>query len=622
MLNIYSYLNPLVAAGWLSELDVALGEFVAEREVENKQSLGLVAAVLSQELSAQHVCLSLDALLHKVNEGLTLLHQSPLTLAALGVMLDKARCIASADGGQLSVDKPLVKEGQDLYLQRYWQYETRLAAAILALSKETLVVDPSACRALLLGLFPPSEGIDWQKVAVLLAISRRFCVITGGPGTGKTTTVTRLMALVQGLAKAQGKPLRIALAAPTGKAAARLSESIGAAKAKLPTELSADIPEQAQTLHRLLGVIPNSVHFRHNSDNPLALDMLILDEASMVDLPLMAKLFVALPSHARLVMLGDRQQLASVEVGTVLADICQSLGEPFAQSSLGQFSQQTCKLIKDLGGPDLPACDTAQSRLQDNVVMLTHSHRFGADSGIGKLAMLTNSGDSQGLNAFLQQPSEDVLWQAKPRQSHLLDILCQSLQDYFKAIDNGDIREAFACLARQQVLCATRKGPWGTEQLNAQVQLALTQRGWIRPQQDFYPGRPLMVSQNDYRVRLFNGDIGICMADREGMLKVWFMDSQGELKGLLPSRVPPHQTLYAMTIHKSQGSEFEHAILALGEQSNELLSRELLYTGITRAKKQVSLYASSQVLNQAVQRRCMRGSGLASRLGESVRYEG
>ncbi|GGD55694.1 exodeoxyribonuclease V subunit alpha [Lacimicrobium alkaliphilum] len=614
MLSAGHYLQPLQEKGFVDALDTALGLFIAEQEEQQAQEMGLVACILSQQLGAQHLCVQLTELCRLYNlwvaelrEPLPMLFESQLLS-----LLQQSRTVTEPQP-QGSVSTPLVLDNQALYLQRYWQYEVSLCNKLCRLAEVQLQVDEQACKPLVKSLFEngSQNGPDWQQIAVVQAASKALCIITGGPGTGKTTTVTKLMALVQALAREQGKTLRIAMAAPTGKAAMRLSESMNQARKLLPEGMQLALPAQAATLHRLLGSIPNRKHFRHNQDNPLALDMLILDEASMVDLPLMARLLDALPAHCRLVMLGDRQQLASVEVGSVLSDICASVplwGEQ-------QFSRSTTERIERITGLSLTPCSVQKSRLQDNLVMLSKSHRFDIKSGIGRLAAAVNLGSlTQVLECLAVGEFDDLAWNGEASPAELVELACRGMSDYFAAVAGEDIKAAFAELAKQQVLCATRKGHWGSEALNRQIALSLTRRNWIKPQQELYPGLPVMVTQNDYQVQLFNGDTGICLPDENGLLKVWFEQDNGELRAVLTSRLPAWQPLYAMTIHKSQGSEFEHGILCLGDNPGQFVSRELLYTGITRARKKLTLFAPTQQLHNALDTVSQRGSGLTWRL--------
>jgi exodeoxyribonuclease V alpha subunit len=636
---LLALLNELQSQALIRPLDKAFALFIAQGlgEVLPAQyiNLGLLSAYLSVSLGAQHSCIDLHQLdqpfapvfyFAEQTELLAYLQNCPLVeVVSLPFTIAK-----------LSANKPIVLDGNSLYLQRYWLYEGELASQILQRAKQQKAVDEQGSRALLQQLFSQDIGtdIDWQQVAVCIAARQMISFITGGPGTGKTTTVTKLLALLQGLARQQGKVLSIKLVAPTGKAAARLTESIAAAKQKLPEQLQQDLPEQCQTIHRLLGARPLSPYFKANAVKPLHLDVLVVDEASMVDLPLMSKLFAALPNKAQVILLGDKDQLASVEAGSVLSDICAAgLGDD-NHTGLNRYSlkmQQQLQQSLGLSEDHVQANHNIASKIQDNLVMLQKSHRFSAQSGIGQLAQTINQGAIQPSIRLLKEAKmADIKW-LEPKatfaqamveeQLHSLVLnLMPIFRDYFAAIKQGDLTRAFACLARQQVLCAQRSGPWGVMQLNKLVQQELHAQGLLNSTADFYAGRPVILTRNDHNLKLFNGDIGIVMADPNNptLTKVWFNMTDGKLCGFLPNRIPPHDTLYAMTIHKSQGSEFEqvHLCLPLINQHSKGrgLSRELLYTGLTRAKQQFTLYAQQQALQICLKQQCVRGSGLAQRL--------
>lgn len=474
-----------------------------------------------------------------------------------------------------------------------------------------------------------------------------MAVITGGPGTGKTTTVVKLLVLLQQLAMQQGQPLSIVLAAPTGKAAARLSLSISQALTRLgpsfaiSPDLVAQIPAKAQTLHRLLGSGPDRAQFRYHADEPLPLDVLVVDEASMVDVALFAAMLAALPSHARLILLGDKDQLASVEAGAVMAELCRD-------ADVGGYSQATADWLAQLTGQSLPApyVTVSATALEQQVVMLRTSHRFAAHSGIGQLATAVNQGDVAQTLAILQQPPADVTWLACSPESaefgyfllhgNLLTPSKQGFAAYLAAVlqppEPDAASQAFddwafdvlQQFARFQLLAAVRQGPYGVEQLNQRVATVLARQHLIPRTEGWYPGRPVMVVQNDYSTGLMNGDVGICLpryelqaGKLELRLRVVFPGAAADqqVRWILPSRLPQVETVYAMTVHKSQGSEFQHAVLILPEQGSALLSRELVYTGITRAAQQLSLLcADPAVLSHAVLQKTERSGGLRLQL--------
>ncbi|MGY3886457.1 exodeoxyribonuclease V subunit alpha [Aeromonas aquatica] len=461
-------------------------------------------------------------------------------------------------------------------------------------------------------LVPEALCCNGQKLAAATAAARPFAVISGGPGTGKTTTVAKLLAILVETGLQQGKATAIRLVAPTGKAAARLTESIGSALQglDLAPEVVAAIPTEAGTLHRLLGVIPGRSQFRHHAGNPLHLDLLVVDEASMVDLPMMARLLDALPRHARLILLGDKDQLASVEAGAVLGDICSFTAQGMSPEQADWLSRQTGYRLQ--GRP-------AGAPVRDSLCLLTKSWRFDQHSGIGQLARACNGGDAAALEAVWSAGFKDISlhpWAGEAYEA----LIAQGVAGYgayLKAAREGmDPAAVFKAFNGFQLLCALRDGPFGVLGLNERLELALSRAGLIQRDGDWYAGRPVMVVRNDHGIGLYNGDMGLCLPDETGRLKVWFEQPDGSLRALLPSRLPPHETVYAMTIHKSQGSEFAHTVLVLPDSPSPLLTRELVYTGITRAKARLDLYGDRALLAQAVRKKTERYSGLAQRLGE------
>ncbi len=701
-------LSRWVARGWLRELDRALAAFLAQQAPDAHPLLILAAALASHQLGRGHVCLDLATVLENSRFALALppdreaadaLPQAPgdsldarlagLTLATWQAALAHPLLVGTGIG-----NTPLVLVGARLYTRRYWQYEQSVRASLeqrLALTPALQATLPEAAmRAVLAQLFPSSSqaAVDWQKLACALAARSGFAVITGGPGTGKTTTVVRLLALLQSLALAEsGRALRIRLAAPTGKAAARLNASIAGAVRRLPLQALADVvgsglsaerlqaavPTEVTTLHRLLGTSPGSRSFRHHAQNLLPVDLLVVDEASMVDLEMMAAVLAALPPHARLILLGDKDQLASVEAGAVLGELCRHARE-------GRYTPATCAWLAHVAGdsvpPDLQSADG--TALDQAVAMLRHSHRFSANSGIGRLAEAVNTGDVRGplgVRKVLAQGYPDLarlgledailpISQQHTLRALVVDGTMQSTKSTQGRIDFEEEvalpvgyrhylqvmkhdqppphanREAFDAWARTvleahaqfQVLAALRNGPWGVEGLNQRIAAMLQSAGLISHADGWYLGRPVLVTRNDYDLGLMNGDVGVTLAlpqhlavrhtasaDLSGnelpVLRVAFAanDGSGDIQWVLPSRLQAAETVYAMTVHKSQGSEFTHAALVLPTAMSPVLTRELVYTGITRAKHWFSLANAGQsgaVLEAATQRRVLRASGL------------
>jgi exodeoxyribonuclease V alpha subunit len=486
--------------------------------------------------------------------------------------------------------KPLILDGQDrLYLRRYWQYEYSLAEAIKDRVNGTPPnIDLELLRKGLDRLFPSSKETNWQKAAAFNALVSNFCVITGGPGTGKTRTVVAILAL---LLEQAGGPLRIALAAPSGKAAARLKDSIQVTKVTLncADNIKAWLPKEAMTIHRLLGTIPDSPYFRHDAERPLLADTVIVDEASMVDLATMSKLFAAIPKTARIVLLGDKDQLASVEAGYVLGDICNA----------GATVQHA----------------TTRSAMQDCIVELRQNYRFGSESGIYRLVEAINLGDAEEAITVLQDKTHgDVTWRSwRGSGAQLRQIVLNGYESYLNARDPAEALERFSDF---RVLCALRNGPYGVSELNRLIEQILAQAGLLEKVDQWYRGRPVMVTRNDYNVKLFNGDIGMTFPDPEfeDEMRVFFLSGDNKMRRVLPSRLPVHETTYAMTVHKSQGSEFARVLLILPENDSPILTRELLYTGLTRARDQVEIWSSERVLRAAIGKRATRTSGLRDAL--------
>ncbi|MEW5288446.1 exodeoxyribonuclease V subunit alpha [Erwinia papayae] len=514
--------------------------------------------------------------------------------------------------GDGSSATPLVLWQQRLYLHRMWQSEGEVARFFVN-DASPVIAQPEQLRAILDRHFG-CERDDWQKIAAAVAITRQIAVISGGPGTGKTTTVAKLLASLLALS---GANLRIRLAAPTGKAAARLTESLGKALQNLDVSetVKQDFPTEATTLHRLLGAIPGSQRMRYHAGNPLHLDLLVVDEASMVDLPMMASLIAALPPQARVIFLGDRDQLASVEAGAILGDICRCAEAGYSEARAKELSSLTgCEVV----GHD----DGGAVSVRDSICLLRKSYRFDRSSGIGQLALAVNAGDTRRADEVFAAGFDDIArfsMHSSEDYQQLLNSCLTGYQDYLLLLKAEAAPEAvIAAFGRFRLLCALREGPFGVTGLNERIETFLAQHRLIHRAPGvsgkWYPGRPVMISRNDSVLGLFNGDIGIAMNDEEGRLKVFFPLPDGTIKAVQPGRLPPHETAFAMTVHKSQGSEFEHTLLVLPGQFAPVLTRELIYTAITRARLKLTLFAEMAVFSNAVKIRTLRRSGLVERL--------
>jgi len=538
--------------------------------------------------------------------------------------------------GDLDFQQPLVLDGERLYLRRYWRDETQVAHAVRGRALGGLIAidaddQTAAVRHWLDILFPGaghSGAVDWQKVACAVAMRGKLGIITGGPGTGKTYAVARLLALLFATSGGQQSPLRVALAAPTGKAAARLKQSIDVALAGLDDRVRAIMPQRelgaARTLHSLLGARPDTRAFKHHAGNQLDVDVLIVDEASMIHLEMMAALLAALPDTATLILLGDKDQLASVEAGAVLGDLCHS-------AEAGGYDAETLSYIDASTGQQVPDRYAGSAGpIAQQTVMLRVSRRFGGP--IGQLALAVNGGDAAGAVRILRAGSsgEDggkVAWLEPAQPSDLLQLALGGrdgapggYRAYLRLVAEGHsdgdhldwVKTVLKAFETFRILCAVRDGEWGVSGLNEAIEKRLQTAGLLRRTGEWYVGRPVMVTRNDYGTGVFNGDIGLTLPDpaRPGALRVYF--SEGDtVRSVLATRLRNVDTAFAMTVHKSQGSEFSHTVLVLPKEGSGVLARELIYTGITRAREFFTLLTpNGQVLLEAIAQRTQRASGL------------
>jgi exodeoxyribonuclease V alpha subunit len=603
-------LDSLHRSGFLSPLDLHFAGFVERLSRASCRELSLVAALLSRVTREGHICLDLCA-------------EHPFVDSEMGqdMVLPEGRrwwkqLRESGVVGEPGEHKPLILDRKGrLYLYRYWEYQEELAKAIKSrIGHENDSVEIEPLRLGLAGMFSEARNgnLDWQKVAAFAAARRRFCVIAGGPGTGKTTTVAKILALLA--VQSKGGRLRTALVSPTGKGAARLQEAIKKAKQDLPCDenVKAMLPDEASTIHRLLGPVRGSPYFHFNAQRRLPVDVLVVDEASMVDLALMSKLAQALPSEARFILLGDKDQLSSVEAGAVLGDICDT-----AHSH--PFSEAFCSEIQRVTGHKIEG-NSAAPGLSDSIVRLTKSYRFGDQSGIASVSRSVNEGDADGaLRIWQEKTHGDLSWRALPPpksfQRALKDRVVEAFHDLF---NTDDPEEGLRRLERFRVLCALREGPFGVNAVNLMIEHIFREKKLIHGGGTWYRGRPVLITRNDYNLHLYNGDVGIVLPDpgANGELRVFFQAPEGTLRAFHPVRVPEHETVYAMTVHKSQGSEFDRLLLILPDRDGPVLTRELVYTGLTRAREHVEVWGEESVFRRAVSRRTTRLSGLRDALWE------
>jgi exodeoxyribonuclease V alpha subunit len=606
-------LHGLMEERGLSPLSYYFARFVARGSGAGLDSaLAQSAALVSSRSLQGDVCVDLTGYAGQPLFETDLGRESGEAIAVpRGPALDSwLKDLAEADwvGGPGS-GAPLILDGTRLYLGKYWRFEQGVADVLRQRMTPVGDLDPTRLAQGLDRLFGElrEDAIDWQRVAAAIAVSRRFAVISGGPGTGKTTTVVKVLALLL----EQDPALRIALAAPTGKAAARLTDAVRGGKGRVDAapEVLAQVPEEAVTLHRLLGAGLGDA-FRHNRDNPLLLDCLVVDEASMIDLPLMARLLDALAEKTRIILLGDRDQLASVEAGNVLGDIT-GHGQDILYSG-GQID-----FLYGVGA----ACAGKLTRRDDSprasdaVGLLRTSYRFKADSGIGALSRAVNAGQGEEAFDLLEQDRlGDVTWMDAGDEVLNPDSLDWAVVRYSRYLVEEDVASALRSFEQSRVLAALRRGPFGVDEFNRLIAARLQARGLIGGG-DEYQGKPIMVTANDYEVGLFNGDIGLLWRDGKHALRAYFLAADNELRSVSVRQLPEHTCAYALTVHKSQGSEFDEVLLVLPAKRSPVVTRELIYTGVTRARRGVTIHSSRETFLQGCRTRVQRASALAGKLG-------
>ena len=581
---------------WIKQLEgadklaAAFAYFIAAHAKSNADTATLSAALLSMELSNKQICLDLtnsEAALAKITQALPDI-EFPEAMKKNEswekAMLDSQT--ASLPNGEA----PIIIEHGKMYLRRYYNYEKTTAESLKRMALASRPYDGKEKISEYLNIFFPSDDESAQKTATETALTNRLTVISGGPGTGKTTTAAKILFLFL----LSEPSLSIALTAPTGKAAVRMMEAVSSARFFLEEtiinakgSISDDEKKaieamsslEGSTMHRLLGTIPASPYFRHNSGNPLNYGLVIIDEASMIDIALMAKFLSAIPSNASCIILGDKDQLSSVEAGAIMFDICESANKHGA--------------------------------LEKNVILLAKSWRFAQYPGIETLSRAVNTGGDVKNILDNIKPEDGVELIANDRSNTIAPLLIEGFSSY---INTAGIKEAFKELNRFKVLAPLRDGRLGVNALNLLTEETLEKAGLIRRDGDMYVNRPVMITKNDYQLGLFNGDTGLVRQNENGELRVFFQDAHGGIRSFAPSLLPEHETVFAMTVHKSQGSEFDAILFTLPDKDSELLTKEILYTGITRARKKVLLLCKNEILQAASERNIRRASGLVDAL--------
>ena len=567
--------------------------------------------ILSKKLSDGHICVEVNKIDH--NELL----EAGFTKISPPDMLLKEELVSKGDK-----KAPFILHNNRLYLQRYFKYEDTVLNSINKFVAEDTIQAQNNFENLNLhtklikeicsdASQNKSKGTNWQMVAVITALLNKFTIITGGPGTGKTSTVAKILSILL----TQNPTLKVALTAPTGKAAARMKESLENASNLSPEIKTIFNQLQPSTIHRLLGVIKDSPHFKFNAKNPLQFDLIIVDESSMIDVALFAKLFTAIGPETKLILLGDKDQLASVEAGSLFGDLCQ------AQPALNKVSTQTSKIINsfiEVGEQKIGTNninDHSTHPLFQHIIELQQSHRFSDDKGIGKFSKAIINNRVTDIQHFFENKDEQVIIDTEYSEK----IFQNFVSGYQHFINEPNILAALKKINNLRILCAVREGEQGLYAYNKKIENNLAQQKLITITGDFYNNRPIMVTSNNIELQLFNGDIGLVRPDENKVLKVWFQTGEEEVRSVLPGYISTAETVFAMTIHKSQGSEFNKVLVILpkGEEI-KILTRELLYTAVTRAKENLIIQGSESLIVQTANAFVERGSGIIERFKEAL----
>jgi exodeoxyribonuclease V alpha subunit len=578
------------------------------------ETLKPYAYLVSKKLDEGHICLHLKDIPKEIKKPPFIDIDKELDPRT---ELAGEKLVSKSDGAK----QPFVLHNDRLYLQRYFNYESiildRIHAFIASEAKEFLNRSNqlNKHKDLIQKLFglqnnlaaTSDKNTDWQLTAALSGVLNNFTIITGGPGTGKTTTVAKILALLYTI----NPQLKVALAAPTGKAAARMAESLKNAKLPIDEQVTALFQSlEPSTIHRLLKAIPESPHFRQSKENPLKYDVIIIDESSMIDVALFAKLLDAIGDDTRLIMLGDKNQLASVEAGSLFGDLCQ------AQKVLNQFSIQRAEIINSINPDKSRQIQASQITLSDHplfehIIELQHSHRFTGNEGIGRFSKAVIGNKGVVIKEFLKPDTDE---QVIIDETYSKEIFEQFISGYEEFIREKDVIAALHKLNSLRVLCAVREGEQGVYSVNQRIENYLHRKGLIAKTGECYINRPIIVTRNYYNLELFNGDIGLLRYDAKGVLRAWFEDKEGKAKPVLPGYISQAETVFAMTIHKSQGSEFNQVLVMLPNTPDiPILTSELLYTAVTRAKKKAIIQGTEAIILKAAEARVQRGSGIIER---------
>jgi exodeoxyribonuclease V alpha subunit len=599
-----------------TQLDRQFGDLMQRLSGKHNPELVLAARLVSNQIGKGSVCIHISSFAGRDIYDVLNEDDKTNTLALYNEDQWLTRLKDSGITGKPGDVKPLIIDDKGrLYLYRYWLYEQKLAENIRTRLATVYQIDIDVLKQSVGRLFKSDDDIE-QQIAAIAACLAGFCVISGGPGTGKTSLVIKILALL--LENAKDVKLKIALAAPTGKAAARLSEAIKNALERIDCsdKIKQSIPDESFTIHRLLGNVQGSPSFRYNANNQLPYDIIVVDESSMADLAITAKLFEAVPVKSRLIILGDKDQLSSVEAGAVLGDICDT-------GSKHVFSNKLISNLKQILSRNIPDNITDKKNepsIADSIMTLSKSYRFTHGSGIGEFSRAVKDGEAdKAINILKHGNFTDINlieYCSNKSLSKAIDSLSQKIIAGYSSYINAESSEkALLLLSNFTILCALRKGMFGVERINTYVEEVLSKKRLINCDSRWYENRPVMITRNDYNSRLYNGDSGIMLRDlKDGIVRFFTSESNGSIRKILPLKLPEHETAYAMTVHKSQGSEFDNTLLLLPDYVSPVLSRELLYTAVTRARKNIEIYGSENILRYMINNPATRISGLRDTL--------
>ncbi len=592
------YIKEIVRQNALNYGLVVLAGYMKDRYPQSTSSHLLLPILVNLEVGAGNVCLALDCLEQRARQ--------------LGVEKEASRELSKniascAFIGTSENSKPIILHNEKLYFNRHFHNEKSISDYMQKSALENIQISTADIENINC-IFKTKELVDYQKVAAVVALKNKVSIISGGPGTGKTWAIGKILQLIT----QQNASIRIKLAAPTGKAASRLSSSIqlffGNSSLACDGAILEKIPKEAVTLHKLLSINRSTHKPRYDIANKLGCDLLVLDEVSMIDQQMMAYVCRALPETSRLILLGDKDQLSSVEAGSVFADLCGGINQT-------EFYKLECNWFSENFSMHVTQHDK-NSVMANNVVVLQKSYRFDEHSSIGNLARLVNQGNSHGVLQLLETAPEtnDLRWIQVEENNITQELVIFADATYLIMMDQETIEAAFTHFNQYQILSAIWSGAGGVHDVNAVIEHYVKSMKEIPSDLEFYAGKPIMITQNNYQYDIYNGDTGIIWPNEEGQLMCYFEKGKGDYKSLSLSQLTHYISAYSITVHKSQGSEFEHVLMIFPFADTAVVTRELFYTGVTRASKVIEVWGNRKIIKNAVEKKTKRMSGLLENL--------